>query len=96
MRTFRGAPMTHELAEQMFIGWLDRQPVEPATATGLPLLPYSWLVAAGKVGRIAGAAWMAVTMTITMTMQCVPLIKQARSPARSLIALIDSWRPCNH
>ena len=23
MKTFRGAPMTHDLAEQLFLGWLD-------------------------------------------------------------------------
>ncbi|KAG1660262.1 hypothetical protein FOA52_007660 [Chlamydomonas sp. UWO 241] len=43
MPTFRGTALTHEAAEDLFIGWLPGgqfSPTEP--------LPYSWLVAAGK------------------------------------------------
>jgi hypothetical protein len=39
MATFRGAPLTHEAAEEMLIGWMD-----PARGAS----PFSWLVAAGK------------------------------------------------
>ncbi|KAI7835779.1 hypothetical protein COHA_010322 [Chlorella ohadii] len=48
MTSFKGQPMTHELAEDLFIGWLQ----DPSTALA-PLrsgeeLPYSWRVFAGK------------------------------------------------
>jgi len=39
MSTFRGAPLTHEVAEDMLIGWMD---------PGRGSSPFSWLVAAGK------------------------------------------------
>lgn len=39
MGTFRGAPLTHEAAESIFIGWMA-----PEQGGG----PFSWLVAAGK------------------------------------------------
>ena len=39
MPTFKGAPLSHEVAEDMFIGWMD--PERGAK-------PFSWLVAAGK------------------------------------------------
>ena len=39
MATFRGAPLTHEVAEDMLIGWMD---------PGRGSSPFSWLVAAGK------------------------------------------------
>lgn len=47
MTHFNGAPMTYELAESMFYGWLDldRQDERPVPGTKLP---YSWRVFAGK------------------------------------------------
>ena len=44
MTHFRGEPLTHEVAENLLIGWLDKQAsyVEPAQQ-----LPYSWMVVSG-------------------------------------------------
>ncbi|PNW78726.1 hypothetical protein CHLRE_09g388060v5 [Chlamydomonas reinhardtii] len=51
MTSFRGAALTHEAAEDLFIGWLD-QPGQGAPAGQhlgqMPGKRYSWLVAAGK------------------------------------------------
>ncbi|KAG2453105.1 hypothetical protein HYH02_002436 [Chlamydomonas schloesseri] len=51
MNSFRGAALTHEAAEDLFIGWLD-QPQQGAPAGQhlgqRPGKRYSWLVAAGK------------------------------------------------
>ncbi|KAG2437394.1 hypothetical protein HXX76_006046 [Chlamydomonas incerta] len=51
MTSFRGAALTHEAAEDLFIGWLD-QPRQGAPAGQhlgqRPGKRYSWLVAAGK------------------------------------------------
>lgn len=48
MTSFRGMPMTHDLAEDLFVGWLD-----PTTSLGDgeaqgDKRPFSWRVAAGK------------------------------------------------
>ncbi|EFJ44124.1 hypothetical protein VOLCADRAFT_95570 [Volvox carteri f. nagariensis] len=51
MASFRGAPLTHGSAEELFFGWLD-EPRQGAPASSLlgdrKGKPYSWLVAAGK------------------------------------------------
>ena len=53
MTSFRGAALTHEAAEDLFIGWLD-QPGQGAPAGQhlgqMPGKRYSWLVAAGGEG----------------------------------------------
>jgi len=48
MSTFRGKPLTHEAAEDMFVAWMS--PAESGAGAGTPAdaLPFSWLVAAGK------------------------------------------------
>lgn len=45
MTTWRGAPLTHEVAESLFIGWKETGPQMPE---GGATKAYSWLVAAGK------------------------------------------------
>jgi hypothetical protein len=47
MTQWRGTPLSHEAAEDLFIGWLSAGPQIPAGGEGL-MQPYSWLVAAGK------------------------------------------------
>ena len=46
MTQWRDTPLTHETAEDLFIGWLSNGPQIPDGGPGLK--PYSWLVAAGK------------------------------------------------
>jgi hypothetical protein len=46
MTQWRGTTLTHETAEDLFIGWLSNGPQIPDGGPGLK--PYSWLVAAGK------------------------------------------------
>ena len=46
MTEWRGQALTHELAEDLFIGWLSAGPQLPSPDAQLK--PYSWLVAAGK------------------------------------------------
>ncbi|KAF8063768.1 hypothetical protein HT031_003625 [Scenedesmus sp. PABB004] len=48
MGSFRGAPLTHEAAEALFIGWREAGPQLPPGAGAGALKPWSWLVAAGK------------------------------------------------
>ena len=56
MASFRGQPLTHEMAVDMLCGWLSPPPssgLPPRQAPAdIPLpspeLPFSWLVAAGK------------------------------------------------
>eukprot|EP00878_Enallax_costatus_P027242 GHUV01029305.1.p1 GENE.GHUV01029305.1~~GHUV01029305.1.p1 ORF type:complete len:554 (+),score=141.83 GHUV01029305.1:251-1663(+) len=45
MTSWRGQPMTHEVAESLFIGWKEMGSQMPK---GGATKPYSWLVAAGK------------------------------------------------
>lgn len=47
MTQWRGQALTHEAAEDLFIGWLADGPQLPPGAQQ-KLQPYSWLVAAGK------------------------------------------------
>lgn len=47
MTTWRGAPLTHEAAEALFIGWRESGPQLPQDAGPSDLRPYSWLIAAG-------------------------------------------------
>ncbi|GLC46027.1 Vitamin D3 receptor [Pleodorina starrii] len=51
MATFRGEPLTHGTAEELFFGWLD-EPGQGAPRSAVlgdrAGKPYSWLVAAGK------------------------------------------------
>lgn len=44
MTTFRGQPLTHEIAEDLFLGWRGG-PTPPGTPADLP---HSWIVAGGK------------------------------------------------
>lgn len=47
MASFRGQPLTPQLAEDIFIGWLD----DPSSALGVPPgqhQPWSWRVFSGK------------------------------------------------
>lgn len=46
MSRFRGQALTHEMAEDLFIGWMSEGPQLPSPDAELK--PYSWLVAAGK------------------------------------------------
>jgi hypothetical protein len=48
MTRWRGQPLTHEMAEQLFIGWMSSGPQLPDGTGQEQLKPYSWLVAAGK------------------------------------------------
>lgn len=47
MTQWRGQALTHETAEDLFIGWLSKGPQLPDGGEAR-LKPYSWLVAAGK------------------------------------------------
>lgn len=47
MTQWRGQPLSHETAEDLFIGWISNGPQLPAGGEAR-LKPYSWLVAAGK------------------------------------------------
>ncbi|GFR46611.1 hypothetical protein Agub_g8215 [Astrephomene gubernaculifera] len=51
MSSFRGEPLSHTAAEELFIGWLDK-PAQGAPAGGhlgeRPGKAFSWLIAAGK------------------------------------------------
>lgn len=50
MTAWRGAPLTQQIAESLFVGWLDGPSAAPAAPPGLPgpLDPFSWRVFAGK------------------------------------------------
>lgn len=47
MTQWRGTPLSHETAEDLFIGWISKGPQLPDGGEAR-LQPYSWLVAAGK------------------------------------------------
>ena len=62
MTTFRGAPLTHEVAEAIFEGWLQPRAGETnqlvpsasaggSTSSASPLRPWSWKVVCGQVCR---------------------------------------------
>ncbi|KAL6758833.1 hypothetical protein V8C86DRAFT_2586299, partial [Haematococcus lacustris] len=46
LASFRGQPLTHSQAEDIFVAWLD--PGQSGAGSGTQQLPFSWLVAAGK------------------------------------------------
>lgn len=46
LNTFRGNMVTHEIAEDLFIGWLGRP--DPSMEEGAGIMEYSWRVVAGQ------------------------------------------------
>lgn len=67
MASFRGTPLTHEAAEDLFLGWIDQPgqgaPRSSLLAPGQQGKPFSWLVAAGE----RGSCWAGVGCRCLLT-----------------------------